>query len=207
MNIGYRISLALGISVLSSAALGQAPALNWTTNGTNGTSVTSTRGFSFNVLDAAGINVTHLTFWDNGGDGLAQSHDVGLWDSAGTLLASTTIAAGTANALDVNGKFRIGAISTVHLAQGNNYVVGAVFLSGSADLQAINMVGLTTPPQISYGQTRFNNNGSSTLSFPTSTISQIGLPGGSFQFTAVPEPATIAALGFGALAMLRRRRK
>lgn len=204
LKVRTLVTLCLGLC--STAALAQTPAMNWATNTTNTTSVTSTRGYSFNVVQAGGINVTHLSFFDNGADGLADSHDVGLWNSTGTLLASTNIASGTAVALDSSGKFRSLAIAPVFLAQGNNYVVAGVFVVGSADLQAIGMTGLAMGSALTYGQTRFNNNGVASLSFPTSTIAQVGLPGGSFQYNAVPEPASMAALGLGVAALLRRRR-
>ena len=196
----------LTISTISVTAFSQTSAMDWATNGTNTTSVTSTRGYSFNVTEAQGINVTHLTFFDNLADGLAESHDVGLWNSAGVLLASTTVSAGVVNPLDATGKFRSQAITPLFLAPGNDYVVAAVFLVGSADLQAINMTGLVMGAGLTYGQTRFNNNGVNSLSFPTNTISQVGLPGGSFIYTPVPEPATLVAIGLGGLMLLLRRR-
>lgn len=197
--------LILAVGVCSSAALAQGPAMDWATNGTNTASTTSTRGYSFNVLNPNGINVTHLSFFDDLGNGLNTSHDVGIWNSAGTLLASTTISAGTVDPLDATGKFRSRAISPIFLAAGTDYVVAGVFLANS-DLQAINMTGLVMGSGITYGQTRFNNNGVNSLSFPTSTISQVGLPGGSFSYAPVPEPATMAAMGLGIAALLRRRR-
>ncbi len=207
MITAHRPIFVASVSLCVSAAFAGTPALNWTSASTNGTSVTSTRGFSFNVLASAGIDVTDLCFFDSGADGLADAHDVGIFNSAGTLLVWTTIANGTSSPLDVNNLFRVKAITPFHLAQGNDYAVGAVFISGSTDLQAISFVGLATPPEIAYGQTRFNNNGVASLSFPASTITQTGLPGGSFQFTPVPEPATYAAFGLGALLLMRRRRK
>lgn len=200
-------SMVLVAVAASSSALAQTPAMDWATNGTNSTSITSTRGYSFDVTESLGIMVTHLSFFDNLADGLAESHDVGLWDSAGTLLASTTIAAGTVDPLDATGKFRTTAITPTFLAAGDDYVVGAVFVAGSGDLQAINMTGLAMGAGLAYGQTRFNNNGVASLSFPTSTIAQVGLPGGSFQYGPVPEPATFIAVGLGLAALALRRRK
>lgn len=207
MNISKRAIISLACGLGATAAFAGGPALSWTSSGFNSASVTSTRGYSFNVLDAAGIDVTALTFFDEGADGLAESHDVGIWDSAGNLLVSANVSSGVVDAIDVNGLFRVKSISTFHLAQGTDYVVGGVFLAGSADRQAINFVGLTTGPEISYGQTRFNNNGVNALSFATSTISQSGLPGGSFEYaSAVPEPASIAAIGLGIVCLLRKRK-
>jgi len=199
--------LIVAAVAVSGSAVAQTPAMDWATNGTNGTSITSTRGYSFDVTEPLGIMVTHLSFFDHLADGLAESHDVGLWDSAGTLLASTTISAGTVNPLDATGKFRTTAIAPTFLAAGDDYVVGAVFLVGSGDLQAISMTGLTMGTGLTYGETRFNNNGVPSLSFPTNTISQIGLPGGSFQYGPVPEPATFVAVGLGLAALALRRRK
>ena len=201
-----RNTLLAALTAVCGSALAQTPAMDWATNSTNGTSVTSTRGYSFDVTEAGGIMVTHLSFFDDGADGLTDRHDVGLWDSGGTLLAQTTISAGTADPLDATGKFRTNGIAPIFLAAGTDYVVAAVFVVGSPDLQAIGMTGLAMGSGLAYGETRFNNNGVGTLSFPTDTIAAIGLPGGSFQYTAVPEPATFVALGVGALALILRRR-
>src|SRR5438552_3149843 len=47
-------------------------------------------GYLFRVTSS--ITVSGLGLWDEGGNGLAQNHDVGLWNSNGSiLLASTTI--------------------------------------------------------------------------------------------------------------------
>jgi len=45
------------------------------------------------------ISVTSLGWWDYDADGLAASHQVGIWNTAGTLLLSATVASGTADPL------------------------------------------------------------------------------------------------------------
>jgi len=200
---------ALLISALCavSTSFAQAPAMDFSTYGTNNASITSTRGYSFNVVEPNGILVTHLSFFDADSNGLADNHMVGLWDSAGNLLASSAISAGTVDALDASGKFRARAITPVLLAAGTNYTVGGTFNAGSGDLQAINVTGLTMGTGITYGEARVANNGLSTLTMPTTGgFGFNGLPGGSFNFQAVPEPGTMIALGAGLLAVARRRR-
>src|SRR5438477_11587207 len=63
----------------------------------------STNGWAFSTASA--ITVTSLGYWDFGSDGLATSHQVGIWDSAGTLLMSGTVAAGTADSLSNGFRF------------------------------------------------------------------------------------------------------
>src|SRR5690242_15524290 len=55
-------------------------------------------GYSF-VADVATI-VVSLGVWDQDSDCLLNSHEVGLWDSDGTLLTSTLVGGGTAGILD-----------------------------------------------------------------------------------------------------------
>ena len=60
-------------------------------------SFTGTKGWAF--ADAnynEYIAITALGVYDYGGDGLTNSHAVGIWSNDGTLLASTVIPAGTA---------------------------------------------------------------------------------------------------------------
>src|SRR5215472_7013304 len=85
-----------------------------------------TLGWEFTVTGT--IQVNDLAFYDNGEDGLADSHQLGLWNSTGTLLASGTVLAGTASPL-VN-QWREVAVSPVQLGPGN-YFVGGLFLDGN----------------------------------------------------------------------------
>lgn len=214
MNIkGYRhfpLSASLSLAVLliamcvfqDNARAQELPALTFQGEGGNGTSIDSTRGYAFDVSASGGVFVTGLTVYDQGGNGLAEAHQVGLWNSSGLLLASVTVPAGTAAPLDGSGVFREVTLSLpLFLAAGTNYAVGALFMTGSTDLQAINWTSSSTASGIQYVESRFIN-GPATLTFPTSTGAFLGLPGGSFDISAVPEPQTWILLGAGVLLMI-----
>jgi hypothetical protein len=59
-------------------------------------------------------------------DGLAESHEVGLWDSLGNLLAETTVVTGD----PLVNQWRYSDVTPVTLAAGADYFVGALFTSG-----------------------------------------------------------------------------
>lgn len=201
------LAAALLTLYLPAARAQYTPALQFSGQSGNGTEATSTRGYSFDVTDPNGILVTALSFYDAGANGLSESHGVGLWNASGTLLASTTVPAGTAAPLDSSGLFRFVPITPINLPQGANYAVGAVFQNGSLDTQAIFWTAQTTAPGVQYDQIRFINNAVSTLTFPTDTLAGTGLPGGSFNLSTVPEPSAAALLGVAFFALLTSRRR
>lgn len=69
-------------------------------------------------------NVNWLGYYDKDGDGLANSHQVALWDGNNNLLASVTIPAGTTAPL-VNGYRWAPLTSNVGLTYGSWYVLAA----------------------------------------------------------------------------------
>jgi hypothetical protein len=79
-----------------------------------------TLGYAFTV--SSPIRGTDLGVWDSGNDGFTDPHAVGIWTSTGTLLAQTTITAGTPGKL-TNG-FRYLPIAPFILAPGT-YTIGA----------------------------------------------------------------------------------
>src|SRR5262249_5274974 len=90
------------------------------TGGTTSTSGT-TRGWSFTTADS--LTVTPLGWWDFGNDGLAASHQVGIWNTSGTLLMSATVASGTTDPLASGFRFDSALTGTTTLAPGT-YVIG-----------------------------------------------------------------------------------
>jgi hypothetical protein len=76
-------------------------------------------GYSFNVTSP--FTVQYLGYFDANGDGLAESHDIGLWDPTGTMLAHATVDAGTGD-LYIDG-FRLVPVDPFTLFVGRDYRV------------------------------------------------------------------------------------
>ncbi len=163
-----------------------------------------TLGWDFRTTGS--LQVDALGFFDDSLNGLADSHEVGLWNSSGTLLASATVAAGTVDPLTA--QFRYVNIAPVTLAAGQTYYIGALFLDGNDNVVFPGTGGtVTTNPLIVYGQSTYADS-SSTLTDPTIEFGQNGFFGPNFLLSAVPEPASWALmiLGFGMIGAAVRRR-
>lgn len=81
-----------------------------------------------NELTIGGVDVTinFLGVWDQGSDGLAASHEVGVWDAGGALVASTTVPSGTSAMLD--NSYRYAALAQpATLLAGQTYRIGALY--------------------------------------------------------------------------------
>jgi YVTN family beta-propeller protein len=88
---------------------------------------TGTVGSKFTV--GANVFVDKLGFEDQLLNGLASTHQVGLWNSSGTLLASVTVQSGTGSLLI--GNWRYETLPTpVKLTAGSTYIVGAQVTNG-----------------------------------------------------------------------------
>jgi hypothetical protein len=164
-------------------------------------------GWQFTL--SSSVDVTALGVFDNNGDGLSISHDVGIFQlSDQSLLISTTVPAGTPGFLDSG--FRFASLSTDFVLAAGEYVIAMTMPQGNADMQFIQNTSETTSSPVTYVDSRFG--ASSTLAFPTDqgAFAQ-GLFGPNFEFTttAVPEPSNLVisaaplAVAFGL--MLRRR--
>jgi Domain of unknown function (DUF4082)/PEP-CTERM motif len=191
-------------------ALPGTPAVGFTGVTTNRNTGNWSLGFQFTTTKA--LLVTALGFYDavktGGAQGLSGCTGcgaVGIFNSSGTLLGSTTVTtAGT-----VIGNFYYVAVTGIHLAVGQTYY--AMAESGNADYTE-KTTGFSVDPNINFIQDAFVS--SATLAFPTqSNVDTVALGGGFFganflETVDTPEPSTFVLFGtaLAGISLLRARR-
>jgi VPDSG-CTERM motif/Domain of unknown function (DUF4082) len=168
-------------------------------------------GFEFQVTNP--LSIDGLAVWNaDAPNGLAESEQVGLWDTSGDLLASATVGEGT---LPFDGsEFSAVSIDPLALSDGT-YIVGAVgpyTFGGDGDGT---VTGLTTAPGISYVEDRWIEVDGGGIQFPSqsefgSVNGFVGFPGGDFIVggEAVPDSGStmaMLALAVGGLISVRRK--
>ena len=196
------LPLAALLFMTATASASIQPALTFQMQLGNASNVPIVGGYAFNVT-TSGIVVAGLSVWDMSSNGLGDSHEVGLWDPAGNLLASATVPAGTTAPIDSSG-FRYVAVPSLELPIADGYIVAAHFPS-NADFVGTNAHSMSTAPGIVYDGGR--RNVSATLTRPNSGGS--GVWGGSFVIgtltQAVPEPLSVVVWSaLGCMAINRR---
>ena len=182
------------------------------TNGLVGNQVYSGAvGMDFNVVNATML--TQLGVFDSGGDGLASSKLVSIYNrDTQALVISVTIAAGTSATL-INGS-RFVSVSPITLTVGGHYSVIASGFTNADPLYNSSFPNAVVPSTLNTGGGLISFVGTGRYSdnpnvYPTITDT-IPRPnpyaGGTFQFAAVPEPGSIALFGIGALGLIGYRR-
>jgi hypothetical protein len=104
-----------------------------------------TLGFVFTANST--FEVTSLGWFDSTGAGFQSEHTVGIFDSTGNLLVSTTLGSGTTDPL--SGNFRYHSISPLTLNSGSEYTLAGTS-GGPADSWTINnfVNGFTVNPHL-----------------------------------------------------------
>ena len=154
------------------------------------------------TVGAASIVIDKLGVYDYLGNGLAESHLMGLFDNSGNLVLSSTIAAGTGSTLTYG--FRWIDIAKTTFAAGSTFS-----LVTQANLDAHNMVAgfVLNPKVISVeggyvGGAVFNPN-----VITTSKDNIIWTGNFNIADTTVPEPASLGIIGLGLAALAFRSKK
>jgi len=210
------LALLLAMPVKPAGASVPTLAMNMTNTGANsGSGPNVMIGWRFSTASA--ISVSELGFWDDQADGLGESHQVGIWSTAGAgtsadALVSATVLSGTADALHPGSFFRVAQVTPTNLPAGD-YVIGGLLSGSQVDpyKDTADVSGFATASGITYTERRFI--GSTTgFSRPDNTGSGLGEFGPNFAFTTpIPEPSSMAVTAFALTGLtargLRRRQQ
>lgn len=163
-------------------------------------------GYDFTV-GAMDLLVMSLGVWDRGENGLGVPHPVGLWNTAGDLLAQVTVQAGAESPL--KGQFRYEDLfAPVTLDAHASYVLAASFSPNDDD----RTLSWTRDVELGAGIASVGDPLyvlSPGLVFPDTAMDRLsfGFLGPNMQYQVVPEPGTFALMGCGVATLLFRNRR
>ena len=165
-----------------------------------------TRGFIFST--DVSIDVTALGWFDEGSNGLANRHRVGIWSTGGTELINGAVSKGATDPITGGFRYTTALTGSTDLAAGT-YYIGGLSTDSDKTVRDLNANQATFASDITFGGS-VSNNDIGVFSFPGSTTPEfnIGYFGANFEFTrvaSVPEPATMALLTAGLLGTMIAR--
>ena len=162
---------ALGLAHRADAAVIVTGQSGGTQLGQACTSGGNTAGWKFTV-GSTDLMATSLGEYDQNGDGLGMSVEVGVWDSTGTLLGMVTVPSGTGPPLI--GSFRYQALGSSFVLQSlQTYTIGSrcTGISGGGGYAPLDGPSFTFSSDFSAAGGRYNNGGlSTTFSEPTMNL-------------------------------------
>jgi hypothetical protein len=192
------------ILMVSTPALGDAPAWEFTAVGLSGN---TGAGFSLGevFVPTANITVDFLGYYGSAFS-FAESHNVAIYDATGTLLDSTTI---DNTSFFVTTNFVYNFVTPITLLAGQTYVIDGA--SGLVDPYAYNDIGFTVFAPVNLLGDNFTpgNNANFTGTTPINDVTD-GYWGPNFGWTAstaTPEPGTLGLLIVGGLSFLGKIRR
>ena len=162
------------------------------------------------------IDIDGLGFWDENGDGLTVTHDVGIWNGDGSaLLASTTVSSSDTfvASSSPDGFWLFRSIPRITLLPGSYVVAATVGDFDSIRNSLSTALAITTIPEVSYVEARFL--GSASLVYPPSSFpidsfgANVRLAEPEISLPALPEigaVALVSVLGIVGRVHLRARR-
>jgi hypothetical protein len=179
-------------------------------NPSTGIGFNNTFGFQFTTL--TDIFIDSVAYLDVGQNGLAASHSVGIWNSSGTLLFSTSIGTGTlAGPVIGSAQFSYTSIVPLFLPAGGTFTIGAHNVS--PDLIYFDLAATQTssaPSLVTVSPTGYFIVGQG-FAQPTNTIGNhyaiVNFTAVDASVATVPEPASagLLALGLAVLIGIRLR--
>jgi len=166
-------------------------------------------GWTFTLLQP--ITVSQVGWYDDGGDGLSRSFQVGLWFGSTQLLGDPTagilIPGGTQATL--NGVYRVIDLPTPLSLQPGNYWLGGLDSATTPDvIKVVPVAFLENPSYLTVGAD-FAANGCFPSGFqhPRCVFTDFGgLELGPMLFTTVPEPGTALLFATGVVGLALRHR-